>query len=130
MPATWITAGQNTKPYLSAEVFYSPEEYRKKDNWLLVDDAAYHYDYSEVNRRMLGFCLKVGLEQVVAKRLVLDVFAGPGLRRIKIEHEPINAQLQEYDPPVYFYVEPVDKREGKFTRLHLGLGFKIGLIIF
>lgn len=88
MPATWITAGPNTKPYLSAEVFYSPEDYRKKDDWLLVDDAAYHYDYSDVNRRMLGFCFKVGLEHVVAKRLVLDVFAGPGLRRIKIEHEP------------------------------------------
>ncbi|QNF32022.1 hypothetical protein HUW51_04500 [Adhaeribacter swui] len=129
MPATWVSAGQNTKPYLSAEVFYSPEEYRKKDDWLLKDEEAYHYDYSEVNRRMLGFCLKVGLERVVAKKLVLDVFAGPGLRRIKIEHQPVSAELREYDPPVDFYIEPVDKHEGTFTRLHIGLGFKIGFIL-
>ena len=129
MPPSWITPVPNSKLYCSAEVFFSPEEYRKKDDWLLVDEAAYHYDYSEVNRQLLGFCLKVGIERIVGRKLVLDVFFGPGLRRVKVDHEPVNAVLREYDPPVDFYIEPVDKREGTFNRLHLGLGFKAGFII-
>ena len=129
MPPSWITPSKNSKPYFSAEVFYSPEEYRKTDDWLLKDKEAYHYDYSDVNRRMHGLCLKAGLEYVVVKRLVFDVFAGPGFRRIKIEHQPFKAVLREYDPPLDFYIEPVDKREGTFTRLHFALGFKVGFIL-
>ncbi|PSR55034.1 hypothetical protein AHMF7605_16750 [Adhaeribacter arboris] len=129
MPPAWVKANEKSRPYFSSEIFFGPEKYRKKDDWLLKDEDAYHYEYSDVTRKMQGVCLKVGLEYTVLRRLLLDVFVGPGLRRIKIDHHTFKAELREYDPPVDFYIEPVDKREGTFSRIHLGLGFKVGFIL-
>ncbi|QMU30800.1 hypothetical protein [Adhaeribacter radiodurans] len=129
MPPSWIKAGEKSRPYFSGEGFFGPEKYRKKDDWLLRDNEAYHYEYSDITRKMRGACLKVGLEYAIGRRVLLDVFIGPGLRQIKIDHHTFGEELREYDAPVDFYIEPVDKREGTFTRIHLGLGFKIGFVI-
>ncbi|WP_146895484.1 hypothetical protein [Adhaeribacter aerolatus] len=128
-PAAWGHDKANVKPYVSTAVFFSPEEYRKTDNWLVKPDGDYHYEYSDVNRRMWGTCLKVGLEYYLGQRFLLDAFVGPGLRWIKVDHQTFGEQPGDYKEPVDFYFEPVDRQEGKFRRLHLGFNVKLGFVM-
>ncbi|MGV3587342.1 MAG: hypothetical protein ACO1OF_10090 [Adhaeribacter sp.] len=129
IPPAWVRAEANVKPYVAAEIFFSPEEYRKTSNWLIKEDGDYYYEYSDVTRRMWGSCLKVGLEYYIRQRFLLDAFVGPGLRWIKVDHQTFGEQPGDYKEPVDFYFEPVDRQEGKFRRLHLGFNVKLGFVI-
>lgn len=118
-------------PYLSAEGFWVPRSFRRYNELLETAEGSYRFAYSDMSRNVLGGCIKTGLEPVIYKRWVLDMFWGLGIRQVRVTHQAVGLtpEHQGWVPVFFFKVNRVDRREGTFYRPHLAAGFKVGFVL-
>lgn len=115
-------------PYLSVQGFYFPQRYRKENSWLVKDGASYRYDYSHVTRNATAVSLLVGITQV-DKRYIFDFYYGVGIKVLTINHQAVNPVAGVRHEATDWSPTPIDLFEGRFYRLHLPFGFKLGYIL-
>ena len=122
-------ASQIDHPYFSIQGFYFPQHYRKDNSWLIKNGKSYHFDHSMIDRKAIATSILFGDEHI-SGRLVFDGYVGVGLKQLNIKHQTTNA----VDRPMSWFKEwlslmPIDQYEGKFYRIHIPFGIKIGYII-
>jgi len=126
----WFGIGPYGRNYLGLESFIIPMSYRNLKDYIYLDNKPYRYEYSDIKKNILGWCLKSGREVPMGNHLILDNFLGIRVRRVKIDHKPIGL-IEEalYEEKDFGFGLSSDREEGIFYRLHLAWGFKIGYII-
>lgn len=121
--------GTATRTYCAVQGFYFPQRYRKDNGWILKADQAFHYNYSNITRKVTAASLILGIE-LGQNKFKLDAFIGAGIRRLTIMHQTSGEVVGFRSEPVDFHINPVDEREGTYYRLNLIAGFKIGYPIY
>lgn len=118
-------------PYVSVEGFWVARTFRRYQDVVIREEGTYSYDYSDMSRNVLGSCFKFGIEPVVRRCWVLDIFGGFGVRRLAVSHQPEGLRMDPYQtfPLVVDAFTRADRREGTRYRPHLALGFKIGFLV-
>jgi len=126
----WFGIGLYGRNYLGLENFLIPMRYRNSNDYIYLDNKPYRYEYSDIKKNILGSCLKSGREVPIGNHLILDNFFGIGVRRVRIDHEPIGL-IEEalYEDKNFGFDLSSNRENGVFYRLHLAWGFKIGYII-
>lgn len=112
-------------PYLSLQGLYFPQHYRKYNDWLVKDGKNYHYEYSDITRRVTVASFILGNEEVW-NRVVMDYYFGLGVRRITLRHDMTGAVEGFRPEPKDWGGNELDLFEGTFYRPHIALGFKVG----
>ncbi len=124
----YFIANYTLQPYIALESFWIPHTYRKHNNWFVRGNQEYQYDYADIRKNVWGGCAKVGMQRLLSRRWILDVYTGLGARRVAIRYTPYNEHL----PAFRLWEEaftPGDRYEGVVGRLHLSLGFRIGYVL-
>lgn len=113
--------------YLAGEGFVVTERYRRENSLLLRNEQLYSYTRSTITRDVFGGAVKAGYQFVVNYYLMVDVFAGLGVRQVTIQHRP-----EEFFPSAALFDERWggDQREGSFIRPHLALGIRLGWSLY
>jgi len=126
----WFGIGPYGRNYLGLESFLIPMRYRNSKDYIYLDNKPYRYEYSDIKKNILGWCLKSGREVPIGDHLILDNFLGIGVRRVKINHKPVGLiEDPLYEDESFGFGLSSDREEGIFYRLHLAWGLKIGYII-
>jgi len=113
--------------YLAAEGFFTAENYSRENGTLLRNDVLYNFTTSNINRTVIGGAIKAGYQFSLSGFLMLDVFAGIGVRNVLITHQP-NAL---YTSALSFDSRwGGDQREGEFWRPHIALGVRLGMSLY
>jgi len=113
--------------YLAAEGFFTAENYSRENSTLLRDNILYAFATSNVNRTVIGGAFKGGYQFTLNGYVMLDVFAGIGVRHVAITHDasalfPSALQFDERWGG--------DQKEGAFLRPHFALGFRLGMSLY
>ena len=114
--------------YISVQGFYLPQHYRKENSWLWIGDKSYHYDYSNISRKVWVASVLLGNESTVG-RWVLDVYGGFGVRQIILQHQPFHTVESRIPERREWSPLPLDINEGTFYRPHIASGLKVGYIL-
>ena len=115
--------------YLSIQAFYFPQHYRNENDWVVRNRESYHFDYSNISRKVAVASLLVGKEQVKG-RFVFDYYCGIGIRKLTISHQPFNLVKSELPmAKEWINLTPIDRYEGHFYRPHIAEGVKIGYVL-
>lgn len=114
--------------YLAVQGFYFPQKYRKYNDWLSKNGKSYHYDISDINRKVMVVSFLAGAENT-SGRFVYDFYYGLGIRQMTIRHHTMGEIERTLYRPIEFSFHSVDQQEGVFYRPHISMGFKIGYII-
>lgn len=115
-------------PYISIQGFYFPQQYRKDSSWIVTNGKSYQYTYSNINRKVIAASILVGVQKRVKPRMILDYYAGFGVRRLMIKQQPVDAVEGYRSEPRDWSPMIIDQYEGTFYRAHLAMGIKIGFL--
>lgn len=113
--------------YFAAEGFYTAENYRRENSTLLRNNVLYEFTTSNINRTVIGGAIKGGYQFALNGFVMLDVFAGLGVRNVVLTHDASTLF------PSALLFDPRwggDQREGEFWRLHIALGVRLGLSLY
>jgi hypothetical protein len=111
--------------YVSLQAFYFPQHYRKDNDWLITNGKSYHYEYSSLDRKASAISSLAGME-VFTKSFVFDFYVGVGVRKLIIQHHPVNAVEGSRSEPTDWGPTPIDLYKGVFYRANFPFGVRIG----
>ena len=115
--------------YLSIQAFYFPQHYRNENDWLVRNRKSYHFDYSNISRKVAVASILIGNEQICG-RFIFDVYCGVGIRKLAIKHQPFNLVANEMPmAKEWINLVPIDRYEGNFYRPHFANGVKLGYVL-
>ncbi|MFN3530478.1 MAG: DUF3575 domain-containing protein [Bacteroidia bacterium] len=113
--------------YLAGEGFFVQERYKRENSTLFRDGALYNFTESRIERDVIGGALKAGYQFTINYFMVIDAFAGLGMRYVQLEHSPEAL----FPTPILFDERwGGDQREGNFLRPHLALGIRLGISLY
>jgi hypothetical protein len=113
-------------PYVSVEAFYIPHHYRKYNGWINKGEDLFFYSYADISNVVKGGALKIGMENKIGSKFLIDFYTGFGIRQVTVDHDAYDlVRIEEYDR--YFRS---DKIEGIVNKPHLSFGFKVGYLIY
>jgi len=113
--------------YLALEGFFTAENYRRENSSLLSDNVLYEFTNSNINRTVIGGAIKGGYQFAIGGYLMLDVFAGIGVRNVVLRHDASTLF------PSALLFDPRwggDQKEGEFWRPHIALGLRLGVSLY
>lgn len=118
-----------SNPYMAIQGFYFPQQYRKDSSWIVENGKSYRYAYSNIKRKVVVASILLGEQKYIKPRVVLDYYAGFGIRRMTIAHQPINAVEGYRSEPKEWSPIIIDQYNGVFYRAHMALGIKVGFLL-
>lgn len=95
----------------------------------MQDGKSYQYAYSNIERKVVVASIMLGEQKHIKQSIIFDYYAGFGIRRMTIIHQPINAVEGYRSEPRDWSPMIIDLYEGTFYRAHLALGIKIGFLL-
>lgn len=113
--------------YLAAEGFFTAENYRRENSTLLRNNVLYEFTTSNISRTVIGGAIKGGYQFTMGGYLMLDVFAGIGIRNVVLRHDASTLF------PSALLFDPRwggDQKEGNFWRPHIALGLRLGMSLY
>ncbi len=113
--------------YIAAEGFYTAENYRRENSTLLRNNILYEFTNSNINRTVIGGAIKGGYQFSLNGYVMLDVFAGIGVRNVVLTHD-----ASTLFPSALLFDSRWggDQREGEFWRPHIALGMRLGFSLY
>jgi hypothetical protein len=122
-------ADKSVAYYTSLEGFYIPERFRQENGWYTEGSNYYRYEYNDIQKTVLGACVKFGGEYIGHSGFLIDFYLGLGYRNVQYHNSRHNETLSP-DPIWQEWFKSSDYNDGRYPRPHLAAGFKVGYMIW
>ena len=119
--------------YLSLQTNYAIRKVTDSLGAFASKDSAKYisYDRADYSSPIFSNAIKLGVEEFVGKRFVVDGFFGIGIRTISTEYSNVvNPQPSVFTSRPYHNRPPIFRTEKSFTRLHLSGGVRLGYLLW
>jgi hypothetical protein len=117
--------------YFALDFLYIHAHYKNLQGLYTLPDEPSEHDYQYyAEKSVYASHLKFGIQPKI-KKFVLDLYLGPGLRSVAVNHRERNlpSEGKQVRPEVPDVFGTGIKEEGTFGYLSLAAGFKIGYIL-
>jgi len=111
--------------FAGLQFLFLNQSYTKLNDYVNTkDDKKMKYEQSNIEKDVLAYSLIIGMQHRLSDRFGVEIYAAYGIRFLNIKHDLQNAVEVEELPFTEFYT-PADQSEGKTSKNHLDLGFKL-----
>ncbi len=112
--------------YFSTECYYRTTTYRQLDSFRIPGIADYGKDYT-IDKHIAGICLKYGAVRLLAHKVVLDYYAGIGVRYRAATATISDMEYEHIDYNLESMIFPYTSAISKKMRPDITLGIRLGI---
>ena len=129
----YLRNGERTRIYVSGSVDYLNKDHRAETNLRIPEENRPEWEWDrftrlvDIEKRFINFTPRIGMEQYITKRLVLEAYTGIGMRFRNVRMPGIDPETVVPNDGWFWDSEGLSNSPGKNFGLNFDANFRIGI---